>query len=77
FVQIGERYLFESHFGEKMGMKFHTDNMGDVTTNVGVVSYDNQEGGKFGVNLRYPQGFEFDKSMARFEEEIKAFGFSI
>jgi hypothetical protein len=32
------RYLHESHFGEKMGMKFHTDVMGDVTTNVGIIN---------------------------------------
>ena len=26
-----------------MGMKFHTDIMGDVTTNIGVISYDDKE----------------------------------
>ncbi|PHK50882.1 dipeptidase PepV [Staphylococcus edaphicus] len=77
FVAFSEQYLFESHFGEKMGMKFHTDVMGDVTTNIGVISYDNQNGGKFGINLRYPEGFEFDEALARFKEEIKSLGFSI
>ena len=27
FVEFNERYLFESHFWLKMGMKFHTDIM--------------------------------------------------
>ena len=77
FTQFSEQYLFNSHFGEKMGMKFHTDVMGDVTTNIGVISYDNQNGGRFGINLRYPQGFEFEEAMTRFKGEIQQLGFSI
>ncbi|MBF7029617.1 dipeptidase PepV [Staphylococcus kloosii] len=77
FVKFSEQYLFNSHFGEKMGMKFHTDSMGDVTTNIGVIKYDNQNGGKFGINLRYPEGFEYDKAMNRFDQEVKALGFKL
>ncbi|MDK7751741.1 dipeptidase PepV [Staphylococcus sp. UMB10092B] len=77
FTQFSEQYLFNSHFGEKMGMKFHTDVMGDVTTNIGIISYDNQNGGQFGINLRYPQGFEFEEAMTRFKGEIQELGFSI
>lgn len=77
FTQFSEQYLFNSHFGEKMGMKFHTDVMGDVTTNIGIISYDNQNGGRFGINLRYPQGFEFEEAMTRFKGEIQQLGFSI
>ncbi|MCU5746858.1 dipeptidase PepV [Staphylococcus sp. SQ8-PEA] len=77
FVQISEKFLFDSHFGEKMGMKFHTETMGDVTTNTGVITYHKDEGGKFGINLRYPEGFEFEKSLSRFENEIKALGFKL
>ena len=58
-----------------MGMKFHTDVMGDVTTNIGIISYDNQNGGQFGINLRYPQGFEFEEAMTRFKGEIQELGF--
>ena len=41
-----------------MGMKFHTDIMGDVTTNIGVISYDKRKvAGSYGINLkRYPEG---------------------
>ncbi|MCG7338411.1 dipeptidase PepV [Staphylococcus sp. ACRSN] len=77
FVDFSEKYLFNSHFGEKMGMKYHTEIMGDVTTNIGVISYDNTKGGKFGINLRYPEGFEFEEAMARFTKEIETLGFSI
>lgn len=77
FVEFSNTYLFESHFGEKMGMKFHTDVMGDVTTNIGVITYDNQKGGSFGINLRYPEGFEFEEALTRFKSEINPLGFSI
>ena len=77
FVEFSNKYLFESHFGEKMGMKFHTDVMGDVTTNIGVITYDNQKGGSFGINLRYPEGFEFEEALTRFKSEINSLGFSI
>lgn len=67
FVAFSNRYLFNSDFGEKMGMKFHTDVMGDVTTNIGVITYDNENAGLFGINLRYPEGFEFEKAMDRLQ----------
>lgn len=77
FVEFNNRYLFDSHFGEKMGMKFHTDVMGDVTTNIGIIKYDNKEAGRYGVNLRYPQEFEFEEAVERFTNEIKDIGFSL
>lgn len=77
FVNFSERYLFNSHFGKKMGMKYHTEIMGDVTTNIGIISYNNNDGGKFGINLRYPEGFEFEEAMTRFENEIQQLGFSM
>ncbi|HCT6737211.1 Mn(2+)-dependent dipeptidase Sapep [Staphylococcus aureus] len=77
FVAFSNRYLFNSDFGEKMGMKFHTDVMGDVTTNIGVITYDNENAGLFGINLRYPEGFEFEKAMDRFANEIQQYGFEV
>ena len=48
-----------------MGMKFHTDVMGDVTANVGIITYDKEKGGN-GINLRYPKGFEFETAFRTF-----------
>ncbi|SCS32553.1 dipeptidase PepV [Staphylococcus caeli] len=77
FVAFSEQYLFNSDFGEKMGMKFHTEVMGDLTTNIGVIQYEYEKGGTFGINLRYPEGFEFDDALIRFKDEIQPLGFSI
>ena len=71
FVDFSNRYLHESHFGEKMGMKFHTDVMGDVTTNVGIISYDNKQGGRFGINLRYPQNLSLKKQYNDLQKKLK------
>lgn len=77
WATFSERYLYESHFGEKMGMKYHTEQMGDLTTNIGILNYDQANGGSFGINLRYPEGFDFEQEIQVFEDEIKALGFEL
>ena len=52
-------------------MKFHTDVMGDVTTNVGIISYDNKQGGRFGINLRYPQNLSLKKQYNDLQKKLK------
>ena len=32
---------------------------------------------QFGINLRYPKGFEFETALERFKNEIKSQGFEI
>ncbi len=48
-----------------------------MTTNIGVITYDNENAGLFGINLRYPEGFEFEKAMDRFANEIQQYGFEV
>ncbi|TDM04576.1 dipeptidase PepV [Macrococcus carouselicus] len=72
FVELGDTYLFESHFGEKLGMAYETEEMGRLTTNIGVISYTDVDGGHYGINLRYPTGFDFNQQIADFTERIKA-----
>ncbi|MFC6117175.1 dipeptidase PepV [Macrococcoides bohemicum] len=77
FVNFGDTYLFDSHFGEKLGMTYETEEMGQLTTNYGVISYTDVDGGHYGVNLRYPNGFDFDTEIKKFEEQIAKDGFEI
>lgn len=77
WASFSDRYLYESHFGEKMGMRFHTEAMGSLTTNIGVIQYTKASGGQFGINLRYPEGFDFEVAIHKFENEIAQQGFSI
>ncbi|GGB02795.1 dipeptidase PepV [Macrococcus hajekii] len=71
FVELGDTYLFDSHFGEKLNMAYETEEMGRLTTNIGVISYTDVDGGHYGVNLRYPTGFDFNAQIADFTERIK------
>lgn len=77
YVKFANDYLVNSPNGEKMGMKFATEEMGEVTTNTGIMSYTDVDGGQFGINLRYPEGFNFEQSLTRFTEEITDRGFEI
>lgn len=77
YVKFANDYLVNSPNGEKMGMKFATEEMGEVTTNTGIMSYTDVDGGQFGINLRYPEGFNFEQSLTRFTEEIADRGFEI
>src|SRR5699024_11758588 len=58
-------------------MKFQTDIMRNLTKNICINSYDKQNCGRLDINLRYPQGFEFEEAMTRFKGEIQQLGFSI
>ena len=58
-------------------MKFHTDKMGDLTTNIGIIAYSKANGGEYGINLRYPEGFEFDDAIKRFTNEVQELGFEL
>lgn len=77
YVEFANKYLVDSPNGEKMGMKFATEEMGEVTTNTGIMSYTDVDGGQFGINLRYPEGFAFEHSISRFSDEISEYGFEI
>ncbi|WP_414053421.1 dipeptidase PepV [Macrococcus equi] len=77
FVNFGDTYLFDSHYGEKLGMAFESPEMGQLTTNYGVISYTDVDGGHYGVNLRYPNGFDFDAEIKKFEQQIAEEGFEI
>lgn len=35
------------------------------------------KGGEYGINLRYPEGFEFDDAIKRFANEVNELGFEL
>lgn len=70
FVSLGDDKLFDSHFGEKLGVATETEELGKLTTNIGIISYTDVDGGVYGVNLRYPNGFEFDKEIEKISQTL-------
>lgn len=73
FIALGNDYLYDSHFGEKLNMAFEDSEMGKLTTNIGVISYTDVDGGHYGVNLRYPTGFNFEEEIKKFESSLDGF----
>ena len=56
----------------------HThEEMGSVSVNTGMINYTEVDGGIFGVNLRYPEGLDFDAGIKALEEAVKESGFTI
>jgi succinyl-diaminopimelate desuccinylase len=54
YFEFVSNYLFEDSRGVNLGVNNHDDITGDLTINIGKLSYNLQEGGRIGVNLRYP-----------------------
>ena len=51
--------------------------MGEVSVNTGIINYTEVDGGEFGVNLRYPIGFDFDSGIEQYKEAIQDEGFTV
>ncbi|MBB5324441.1 succinyl-diaminopimelate desuccinylase [Anoxybacillus tepidamans] len=77
FVQFLDRYFSGDSRGKKLGVA-HSDNItGDVTINVGIVSYCEEEGGKIGINLRYPVTNDIAKTKQIIEQVAAQHGFTL
>ncbi|GAB3061501.1 dipeptidase PepV [Salinicoccus sesuvii] len=63
--------------GAQLGMDYSHDEMGETSVNVGMINYTEVDGGIFGVNLRYPEGIDFDAKMDALKEDITEQGFTI
>lgn len=65
-------YFHEDFKAEKVGVSHHHDVMGDVSQNVGIVTFDEKSGGKIIVNYRYPEGTTPEKMHEQFKEVFAA-----
>lgn len=56
FIKVGSEKLLEDHEGEKLGIAYVDDLMGNTSMNAGVWSFDEATEGKIALNFRFPQG---------------------
>ncbi|MCB2465812.1 dipeptidase PepV, partial [Listeria monocytogenes] len=61
FVPFGRDSLFGDSRAGKLGISYEDAESGELTMNVGVIRYDVAEGGKYGLNFRYPVPASMDK----------------
>ncbi len=57
-----DTYLVDDYYGEKLGIKYYDDEMGDLTVNWGTLR---SQGNTFEIvlNLRYPNGVDYQKDV--------------
>ena len=65
-VSLIDSYLANETDGNKLGIKFHDEEMGPLTVNLGVLNTDN-ENFHLVLNVRYPNGVEFDELFNTFK----------
>ena len=58
-------------------MAHQHEELGEVSVNTGMINYTEVDGGDFGINLRYPQGLDFEKGIEAFKDLINEKGFNI
>jgi succinyl-diaminopimelate desuccinylase len=71
FFAFVQKFLYQDSRGKSLGISYHDDITGDLTINVGTLHYNDKDGGKVGVNLRYPVTFEWENGKAKLEEVLK------
>ena len=77
FLTFASELLYQDSRGKKLGIAFADDLSGDLTINVGKVSYDRVKGGRFGLNLRYPVTNDLDVTIRKLTEVVSPMGFSV
>ncbi len=75
-VKLVEKFLIHDIHGKKLGVSYHDEEMGHLTNNFGVIS---TEDGKYTIklNLRYPNGVDFDQVVSKLSEQFALFGASV
>ena len=77
YFNFVSNYLFQDSRGKKMGIDFSDDISGELTINVGKMSYDCNKGGILGLNLRYPVTNNMEKTKEALIAFIKQSGFQM
>ncbi|MEH7379607.1 dipeptidase PepV [Bacillus sp. JJ1533] len=73
---VNEYFVGDSR-GRNLGVAYSDDITGDLTINVGKLSYTASEGGRLGLNLRYPVTNDMDDTKKKLEEVCQKIGFGL
>lgn len=77
FFSFVSRYFFNDSRGNQLGVAYSDDISGDLTINVGRLSYSNDKGGRLGLNLRYPVTSKMEGTKEKIEDLLKTEGFQL
>ncbi|UII55248.1 dipeptidase PepV [Cytobacillus spongiae] len=77
YFQFVTKYFFKNSRGHQLGIAYSDDITGDLTMNVGKLSYTQETGGILGINLRYPVTNDMDETKAMLEKLLEEIGYRI
>lgn len=75
-VALMKDTLLHDIHGIKLGVKHHHDEMGDLTNNLGAMTFAENRY-RFILNLRYPLGITLDEIKAKLEKAVAPYGATI
>ncbi|MFE8703372.1 dipeptidase PepV [Cytobacillus sp. FJAT-54145] len=76
FKFVTQYFLYDSR-GKKLGIAYEDAISGDLTINVGKLSFHHEKGGTVGINLRYPVTTNVDKMKDTLHTVVNESGFTI
>ncbi|MCQ6278414.1 dipeptidase PepV [Bacillus sp. EB600] len=77
FFHFVSHYFFNDSRGVNLGVAFADDLSGEVTINVGKLSYSKESRGKVGLNLRYPVTNQMEETKEKLQQCVSKEGFTI
>ncbi|MDP4172068.1 MAG: dipeptidase PepV, partial [Bacillota bacterium] len=77
YFQFVSRYFFQDSRGVKLGVAYADEVTGDLTINAGKLFYSKQEGGRIGLNLRYPVTNKMEETKEKLETLLQEENFHL
>lgn len=72
FLDVINHLLLDDHFGEKLGVAHATEEMGNLTINAGIFTFE-EEHYEITLNPRYPYGVKFDEVVETIKEAFSRY----
>ncbi len=77
FLKFTNMYLAEDSRGQAFQISASDDITGELTINVGILSYDIENGGSIGLNIRYPVTHQIEGTIEVIKSKSNEYGISI
>ncbi len=77
FVNAAVHFFYEDSRGRAFGVQHNDEMMGDLTINVGKMTFNDEDGGRFGLNMRYPASFSMEEGMQKIMKEAEKSNFKV
>lgn len=77
YIQFLGDYFHEDSRGNKLGVAYSDEITGELTINVGKMSYSSESGGSIGLNLRYPVTNDMEETKQKIEKECEKHSFKL